>query len=91
MNERGRVRARKRLPEGVAGMARLHELIGEQLGEDADDADGRGRSVSSSNRIRYRRRSDVACSASISPVTAAIALLPSVSQRRPVRAGWPGG
>ena len=39
MNERGRVLARKRLPEGVAGMARLHELIGEQLGEDADDAE----------------------------------------------------
>ena len=28
--------ARKRLPEGVAGMARLHELIGEYLGEDAE-------------------------------------------------------
>jgi transposase len=39
MDARGRVLARKRLPEGVAGMARLHELIGEQLGEDADDAE----------------------------------------------------
>jgi transposase len=39
MDERGRVLARARLPEGVAGMARLHELIGEQLGEDADDAE----------------------------------------------------
>ena len=39
MDERGRVLARKRLPEGVAGMARLHELIGEQLGEGADDAE----------------------------------------------------
>ncbi len=39
MDERGRVLARKRLPEGVAGMARLHELIGEQLGQDADDAE----------------------------------------------------
>src|SRR5438552_16468263 len=39
MNEQGRVLAGKRLPEGVAGMARLHELIGEQLGEDADDAE----------------------------------------------------
>ena len=39
MDERGRVLARKRLPEGVAGMARLHELTGEQLGEDADDAE----------------------------------------------------
>src|ERR1039457_2339688 len=40
MDERGRVLARARLPEGVAGMARLHELIGEQLGEGADDAGG---------------------------------------------------
>ena len=39
MNEQGRVLARKRLPEGVAGMARLHELTGEQPGEDADDAE----------------------------------------------------
>ena len=37
MDERGRVLGRGRLPEGVAGMARLHELIGEQLGEGADD------------------------------------------------------
>jgi len=39
MDAAGRVLAKKRLPEGVAGMARLHELIGEQLGEDADDAE----------------------------------------------------
>ena len=39
MDERGRVLARARLPEGVAGIARLHELIGEQLGEGADDAE----------------------------------------------------
>src|SRR5580693_5989611 len=39
MDEQGRVLARKRLPEGVAGIARLHELIGEQLGEDAQDAE----------------------------------------------------
>jgi len=39
MDERGRVLARGRLPEGVAGVARLHELIGEQLGEGADDAE----------------------------------------------------
>ena len=39
MDERGRVLARGRLPEGVAGMAGLYELIGEQLGEDADDAE----------------------------------------------------
>ena len=39
MNEQGRVLARQRLPEGVAGMARLHELIGEQLGEDDGDAE----------------------------------------------------
>jgi hypothetical protein len=39
MDAAGRVLARRRLPEGVAGMARLHELIGQQLGEDADDAE----------------------------------------------------
>jgi hypothetical protein len=35
MDERGRVLARARLPEGVAGLARLHELTAEQLGEGA--------------------------------------------------------
>jgi transposase len=39
MDEAGRVLARRRLPEGVAGMARLHELIGRHLGGDADDAE----------------------------------------------------
>src|SRR5208283_3260064 len=39
MDAMGRVLARRRLPEGVAGIARLHELIGQQLGEDADDAE----------------------------------------------------
>jgi hypothetical protein len=39
MNEAGKVLARKRLPEGVAGMAGLHELVGRSLGEDADDAE----------------------------------------------------
>ena len=39
MDAAGRVLARRRLPEGVAGMARLHELIGLQLGEDAEDAE----------------------------------------------------
>ena len=29
MDAAGRVLAKKRLPEGVAGMARLHELIGQ--------------------------------------------------------------
>ena len=36
MDQAGRVLAKRRLPEGVAGMARLHELIGQQLGEDAN-------------------------------------------------------
>ncbi len=36
MDAAGRVLARKRLPEGVAGMAALHALVGEHLGEDAD-------------------------------------------------------
>ena len=35
MNEAGEVLAKKRLPEGVAGIAQLHELIGRHLGEDA--------------------------------------------------------
>ena len=39
MDAAGRVLARRRLAEGVAGMARLHELIGEQLGGGADDAE----------------------------------------------------
>ena len=39
MDAAGRVLAKRRLPEGVAGMARLHELIGQQLGEDAGDAE----------------------------------------------------
>jgi Transposase/Transposase IS116/IS110/IS902 family len=39
MDEAGKVLARKRLPEGVAGIAQLHELIGAHLGEDADAAE----------------------------------------------------
>ena len=39
MDAAGRVLAKRRLPEGVAGMARLHELIGQQLGEDDQDAE----------------------------------------------------
>ena len=39
MDASGRVLARKRLPEGVAGMARLHALTGDQLGEDDQDAE----------------------------------------------------
>jgi transposase len=35
-NEAGRRLARARLPEGVAGMARLHAMIAERLGEDDD-------------------------------------------------------
>jgi transposase len=39
MDATGRVLATARLPEGVAGMARLHQLIGQHLGEDADEAE----------------------------------------------------
>jgi Transposase/Transposase IS116/IS110/IS902 family len=39
MDQAGNVLARKRLPEGAAGMARLHELAGGLLGEDADDGE----------------------------------------------------
>lgn len=39
MDEAGKVLAKRRLREGVAGIAQLHELIGRFLGEDADDAE----------------------------------------------------
>jgi transposase len=39
MSEAGKVLARRRLPEGVAGIAGLHALIGAYLGEDADGAE----------------------------------------------------
>jgi transposase len=39
MDARGQVLAKRRLPEGVAGMTRLHELIGQQLGQDAEAAE----------------------------------------------------
>jgi transposase len=37
MDAGGRRLAKARLPEGVAGMARLHALIGSQVGDDLDD------------------------------------------------------
>jgi transposase len=39
MDGTGRRLAKARLPEGVAGIARLHAMIGGQLGEDADEED----------------------------------------------------
>jgi len=39
MNEAGKVLAKKRLPEGAAGMSQLHGLIGRHVPEDADDAE----------------------------------------------------
>src|SRR5215470_3455201 len=39
MDEAGKVLARRRLPEGAAGMAQLHALVGGLLGEDADDSE----------------------------------------------------
>jgi transposase len=41
MGEDGRTLGRARLAEGAAGMARLHAMIGEQLGQDAEDAEVR--------------------------------------------------
>jgi transposase len=38
MDEAGKVLARRRLPEGVAGIAQLHALVGRHLGEDPDEA-----------------------------------------------------
>ena len=37
MDEAGRVLGRAKLPEGVAGIARLHAMIGEHLGEDEEE------------------------------------------------------
>ncbi|TDB96937.1 IS110 family transposase [Actinomadura sp. 7K534] len=39
MDAAGRRLAKARLPEGVVGMARLHAMIGEQLGDEADQAE----------------------------------------------------
>jgi transposase len=39
MDEAGKVLARRRLPEGVAGITQLHELVGRYLGEDEVDAE----------------------------------------------------
>ena len=39
MDEAGKVLAKRRLPEGVAGMTGLHELTGRLLGEDEQDAE----------------------------------------------------
>ncbi|HEY7263034.1 MAG TPA: IS110 family transposase [Trebonia sp.] len=39
MDEAGKVLAKRRLPEGAAGMAQLHDLIGRFLPEDADSAE----------------------------------------------------
>jgi Transposase/Transposase IS116/IS110/IS902 family len=39
MDGSGKVLARRRLPEGAAGMARLHALAGGLLGEDADEGE----------------------------------------------------
>ena len=38
MDSSGRRLAKARLPEGVAGMAKLHTMIGDVLGEDTEDA-----------------------------------------------------
>jgi transposase len=39
MDAAGRVLGKARLPEGAAGMARLHELTGQHLGDDPDAAE----------------------------------------------------
>jgi len=39
MSEAGKVLARRRLPEGVAGIAQLHALIGARAGDDPDEAE----------------------------------------------------
>jgi transposase len=37
-NQTGRVLGRAKLPEGIAGVARLHAMLGEHLGEDDEAA-----------------------------------------------------
>jgi len=39
MDQAGKVLAKRRLPEGAAGMAQLHGLVGAALGEDGEDAE----------------------------------------------------
>ena len=39
MDEAGKVLAKKRLPEGVAGIAQLHGLVGAHAGDDPDEAE----------------------------------------------------
>ncbi|MEY9863967.1 transposase [Catenulispora sp. GAS73] len=39
MDERGKRLAKARLPEGVAGIARLHRMVAEQIGERGEDDD----------------------------------------------------
>ena len=39
MSEAGKVLAKRRLPEGAAGMSQLHQLVGAHLGEDAGEAE----------------------------------------------------
>jgi transposase len=39
-DETGRVLGRAKLPDGVAGIARLHAMIGEHLGDEDEDEDG---------------------------------------------------
>ena len=39
MDEAGKALAKRRLPEGVTGIAQLHALIGGFLGEDADESE----------------------------------------------------
>jgi Transposase/Transposase IS116/IS110/IS902 family len=60
MDQAGKVLAKRRLPEGVAGIAGLHELIGRQLSEDGGDAEvvvgvetGRGPWVRALTAARY--------------------------------------
>ena len=54
MDATGRRLAKARLPEGVARIARLHAMIGGQLGEDADEDDAGQVECSSSTVSRER-------------------------------------
>ena len=56
LDEDGRRLARARLPEGIAGLTRLHELIAEHLADDDVDPGDRVRRAGRGGRDRDRPR-----------------------------------
>ena len=94
MDAAGRRLAKARLPEGVAGIARLHAMIGAQLGEDADDGRGAGRDrdrprpvggSADRGRLHGVRGQPVAGG----PLPGTARRLRRQERRRPTRTSWP--